>query len=105
MPVELRVRERHSANRLAQHRWRRRLAIPAKVEARGRTDVRVSPAVQDHAGDVRARIEARAAEEPNELLPYPELVVAVARPEHLRPRRRGLLPDRAAGALGRNIER
>src|SRR4029079_18433850 len=51
------------------------------------------------------RIKSSPPEQPTELLPNLDLVVAIARRKHLRPRRRCLLLDRRSGFLERNVER
>src|SRR5688572_1040534 len=105
VPVQLRVRERDPPNGLPQHLWRSRLAVAAKVETGRGTDVRVPPPIENHARDVRSRVEAGPSEQPNELLADLDLVVAVARPEHVRPRRSRLRLDRRARPLEWDVER
>src|SRR5260370_35927619 len=94
-PSKIRVRKRDPTVRMIpQDVPRRRHAIGAEEKPRLRIHVRVTPAIENDAGDVTARIEYGGREHVGELRPERALVMRERRPEQLRAAPAPLLGDR-----------
>ena len=76
-PGQVRVREGDpSKGGPSQNFPGRRLSLLAKEESRSRTEIGVTPAVEDDSGNVAAGIESRTREHLAELLPKLALLLA-----------------------------
>src|SRR5439155_12371599 len=95
---KIRIRKRDPTVRtIPQDVPRRRLAIDTEEKPRLRIHVRVTPAIENDAGDVPARIESAGREHVGELLAKCALVLRERRAEQLRACPAPLLGDRQAG--------
>ena len=96
-PCKIRIRKRDPPVwTIPQDVPRRRHAVGAEEKPRLRIHVRMTPAIENDAGDVAARIESAGREHVGELLAERALVLRERRAEQLRASPAPLLGDRQA---------
>src|SRR5579871_3878927 len=101
---EFRMSKGEPADRFPQHVTRRRLPVHTIEETRAGGDIRMSPPVQDYAGNVALGVESCAAEEFHHLAANLGFVVPIAGGKHFLTGDGALRRTRGTTLIERNVK-